>query len=174
MLGWLGFFMFSGAYVAIFDIDARDELPSELGADDSTVALVAVAILVTVIAPIAEEFFFRGYFFGALRNWKGPMVAAIVTGLVFGAIHAGSSPAPFLVPLAVFGFVLCLITWRTQSLYPAIVLHALNNSLALGVSQGWDWQIPVLMLGANAAIAAVILPLGGARRQSPAPAAAPA
>ena len=117
-----------------------------MGASESTVALLAVAVLVCVIAPIAEEVFFRGYFFNALRSWRGLWPAAILTGLVFGAIHIGSAPVPFLVPLAVFGFVLCLLYWRTGSLYPCIALHALNNSLAFGVSQHWDWQIPVLMV----------------------------
>ena len=37
----------------------------------------------------------------------------------------------------VFGFVLCLLYVWTDSLLPCIVLHALNNALALGVSQDW-------------------------------------
>ena len=61
--------------------------------------------------------------------------AAIITGLVFGAIHAGSAPAGFLCRSPFFGFVLCLLYWRTGSLYPCIALHALNNSLAFGVTR---------------------------------------
>jgi membrane protease YdiL (CAAX protease family) len=170
VLGWFGFLLFSGAWVALLDIKERDRLPDELGASDSTVALLSVAVLVCVLAPVAEEFFFRGYFFSALRAWKGPLLAAVLTGIVFGAIHAGSAPLPFLVPLMVFGFVLCLIYWRTRSLYPCIALHSLNNSLAFGVSQHWDWQIPVLMVAALAVIGAAVLPLGGLRRAAPAPA----
>jgi membrane protease YdiL (CAAX protease family) len=166
LAAWVAFFVFSAAWIAALGIEERDDLPQELGADDSALALGGVAVLVTVVAPIAEEFFFRGYFFAALRRWKGVWVAALLTGITFGAIHAGSAPAGYLVPLALFGFLLCLLYWRTGSLYPCIVLHALNNSLALGVSQGWSWQIPLLMLGANAAIAAVLVPLG---RRSPPP-----
>jgi membrane protease YdiL (CAAX protease family) len=164
-LSWFGFICFSAAWVAALNIKEKDRLPDELGADESTVALVSVAVLVCVLAPIAEEFFFRGYFFSALRSWKGLWPAAAITGLVFGAIHIGSAPVAYLVPLAVFGFVLCLLYWRTGSLYPCIVLHALNNCLAFGVSQHWDWQIPVLMVGALIVISAVILPLGGVRRR---------
>jgi membrane protease YdiL (CAAX protease family) len=170
VLTWFGFLLFSAIWVAALGIKERDRLPDELGASSSSVALISVALLVCVLAPVAEEFFFRGFFFNALRAWKGPLLAAILTGLVFGGVHAGSAPAPFLVPLAVLGFGLCLLYWRTGSLYPCIVLHSLNNSLAFGVSQHWGWQIPVLMLGANALIAAVILPLGGVRRGQPAPA----
>jgi membrane protease YdiL (CAAX protease family) len=160
LLGWLAFVVFSAIWVAALNIHQRDDLPKELGAGNGPLALVAVGILVAVIAPIAEEFFFRGYFFTALRSWKGVWPAAIITGVVFGAIHAGSAPIGYLVPLAAFGIVLCLIYWRTNSLYPCMSLHALNNSLAFGVSQHWSWQIPLVMLGANLAIGAIVLPLG--------------
>jgi hypothetical protein len=103
-----------------------------------------VALLVAVIAPVAEEFFFRGFFFGALRNWKGPWPAAVITGLVFGGIHAGSSDPAYLVPLAGFGFALCALYVKTGSLYPCIGLHCANNSVAFGVTQNWSWQIPAL------------------------------
>ena len=42
---------------------------------------------------------------------------------------------------------------KTRSLYPSIVLHAINNSIAFGVTQDWDWQIPVLLAAALALIA---------------------
>jgi membrane protease YdiL (CAAX protease family) len=123
--------------------------------------MVAVAALVAVVAPMAEELFFRGYFFTALRNWRGLWPAAIITGLVFGAIHAGSSPAGFLAPLALLGFLLCLLYERTGSLYPCIALHSLNNSVAFGVGQHWGWQIAVLAAASLTAIATVLI---GVRR----------
>ena len=168
---WVGFFVFTGIWINALGIHQRDQLPKELGVDRSTAALVVVTFLVTVMAPIAEEFFFRGYFFTALRSWKGPWVAAVITGVVFGAIHGGSAPVGYLVPLSVFGFGLCLLYWRTRSLYPCMSLHALNNSLALGVSQHWSWQIPVVMVAANLVIAGIMLPIG---RAGPAAAPAPA
>ena len=76
--------------------NTEETLPKELGAEDSDVALVSVALLVCVLAPLAEEFFFRGYFFTALRSWRGMWPAALITGLVFGGIHAGSSDPAFL------------------------------------------------------------------------------
>jgi hypothetical protein len=164
--GYVAFVVLSYAWLsAIGQTNAKDTITDDLGAKGSTAALIGVAFVVTVLAPLAEELFFRGYFFTALRSWKGVWPAAILTGLVFGGIHVGSAPAPFLVPLAVFGFLLCLLYWRTGSLYPCIVLHALNNCLAFGVSQNWDWQIPVLMVAALTVIAGLILPFGGVRRR---------
>jgi CAAX protease family protein len=153
VLAWLSFYVFTAAFVALVGASPNeDQLPKELGVDDSTAALVAVAFLVSVVAPIAEEFFFRGFFFAALRNWRGVWPAAIITGLVFGSIHVGSAETALLLPLAFFGFVLCLLRERTGSLYPCIVLHSANNSLAFGVSQHWSWQIPLLFICALALI----------------------
>jgi CAAX protease family protein len=162
-LGWmavafLAFYVVTVVWVAIVGADTDDtKLPDELGVDRSTVALLAAAFLVSVVAPIAEEFFFRGFFFGALRNWKGVWPAAIITGLVFGAIHVGSADTALLPPLAFFGFTLCLLRERTGSLLPCIVLHCANNSLAFGVSQDWGWQIPVLFVVALAIITLAVL-----------------
>ncbi len=158
--GWIvaayaGFIAFSAAWVALLQIDEKDDLPAELGADKSTAALIAVAFLVTVVAPIAEELFFRGYFFAALRNWKGFWPAALITGAVFGGIHAGSAPVGYLVPLGIFGVVLCALYVRTRSLYPCITLHAINNSIAFGATQSWSWQVPLLLAASLATIGSI-------------------
>jgi membrane protease YdiL (CAAX protease family) len=157
VLTWLAFLVFTAIWVSVIGADQTDdELPKSLGVNDSDVALVSVALLVCVGAPIVEEFFFRGFFFGALQSWRGVMPAALITGAVFGLIHAGSSDPAFLLPLAFFGFALCLLRLRTRSLYPCIGTHALNNSLAFGASQSWDWQILPLLAGSLALIALVL------------------
>jgi membrane protease YdiL (CAAX protease family) len=164
------FYIVTAAWVAIVGGNTNDEkLPDDLGANRSTVALLAVAFLVSVVAPIAEEFFFRGFFYGALRNWRGVLPAAIITGLVFGAIHAGSADWQFLLPLGVFGFLLCLLRERTGSLYPCIVLHCANNSLAFGVSQDWGWEIPVLFVVALSFIGLAALAVRARWTPAPAP-----
>ena len=80
------------------------------------------------MAPIAEELFFRGFVFTAFRRTLGMPVAAVLTGAIFGAIHLGGTDIEFIVPLAVFGALLCLLYVWTDSLLPCIVLHALNNA----------------------------------------------
>jgi membrane protease YdiL (CAAX protease family) len=162
-LGWMAlafvaFYLVTVIWVQIVGGNTDDKkLVTDLGVDRSTIAMLSVAFLVAVVAPIAEEFFFRGFFFGALRNWRGVWPAAIITGLVFGAIHVSSSSATFLVPLAFFGFLLCVLRARTGSLYPGIVLHCANNSLAFGVSQDWGWEIGALFVAALAIIATLAL-----------------
>jgi hypothetical protein len=176
VLAVIGYYVVTAIYGAIFHLHGKDKLPSELGVTHSTAALIGAAIFVCVVAPIAEEVFFRGFVFGALRHLKitvagrdlGVWVAAVVTGILFGAVHLSSAPIQYLIPLGFLGFVLCLVRWRTGSLYPCIALHSANNALALGVNQlGWTApEIIALILGAWLTVAAITGPLA---RRSPRP-----
>jgi len=151
-------------------VHTKEKLLEQLGAGEGTTLLLLSAALTCVIAPFCEEFLFRGFIYTALCNWRGPWPAAILTGLVFGGVHAGSAPAVDLVPLAALGFALCLLYRRTGSLYPCIAAHSLNNSLAFGALESWGWQIPVLMATSLAAIALVVLALRRAGLITPPPA----
>ena len=87
-------------------------------------------LLIVIAAPISEEVCFRGMLFGGLRERLPRVAAALLAGLVFGALHAltGVTAVP---PLIVFGFVLSLLYEKTGSIVPGILLHMLNNSVAL-------------------------------------------
>jgi uncharacterized protein len=150
LLTLVAFLIFSVVWATLFHA-GKEKLLEQLGVGESTALLLLSAGLTCVIAPICEEFLFRGFIFTALRNWRGTWPAASITALAFGAVHAGSAPAVDLVPLAALGFGLCLLYRYTGSLYPCIAAHSLNNSLAFGSLENWGWQIPVLM-GASLAV----------------------
>ena len=164
-----GYYIVTAIYSVLLRLHGSDKLPSDLGVNKSTAALVAASVFVCVIAPIAEEFFFRGFIFGVLRGWRivvagrniGVWVAAVITGILFGLAHTGSASGQYLVPLGFLGFVLCLVRWRTGSLYPCMALHAINNSLALGINElGWNAaEILGLVAGSLLVIAAITGPL---------------
>jgi len=175
---WIGFFVTSAIWAAALGLKEQQTLPDELGADGSLLNALLVIVLVTVIAPLGEELFFRGFFFGALRNWHGPILAAVLSGLVFGLVHAGSAPVGYLVPLAIFGFGLCMLYELTGSLYPAIALHALNNSIALGANQEYGAGVIVAMMVGSTIVALLVARLlarviGERRPAQPASAPAP-
>jgi CAAX protease family protein len=152
------FWIFSAVWLSLLGVSSKDHSLDELG--QSTAAIVAGAILVTLIAPVAEEFLFRGYIYMALRRWAGVWGGAAVTGAMFGALHFDPSgrPLAFLVPLAVFGFVLCIVREKTGSLLPCIALHSINNALAYGVTEGWPaWAIALLAAGGLAVLGLVLL-----------------
>ncbi len=149
------FLLVSVIWAAVFHPE-EEHLLKQLGTDESTALLLLSAGLTCVVAPMCEEILFRGYVFTALRNWHGTWPAAVITGIVFGAVHAGSAPALDLVPLAGLGFGLCLLYRYTGSLYPCFVAHSLNNSIAFASLENWGWQYPVLIVSALAAIAAIV------------------
>jgi membrane protease YdiL (CAAX protease family) len=147
----LTYFLFSLIWAEAFST-SKEKLLEQLGANETTTLLVLSAALTCVIAPIAEEFLFRGYIFTALRNWRGTLPAAIITGLLFGAVHAGSAPAIDLVPLAALGFGLCLLYRASGSLYPCIAAHCVNNSIAFASLESWVWWKALVLLAAAFAV----------------------
>jgi uncharacterized protein len=107
-----------------------DKLPDDLGIKESTLLAVLAGVFVIGIAPLAEEFFFRGFLFQAFRESWGVWIAAPASGLIFGAVHFQFDK---LVPLAILGTALAVLFHRTRSLWPCILLHALNNTFAFVV-----------------------------------------
>jgi membrane protease YdiL (CAAX protease family) len=166
------FVLFSVIWAAVFNVK-EEKLLETLGANESTLLLVLSAALTCVVAPIGEEFLFRGFIFTALRNWRGTWTAAAITGALFGLVHVGSAPALDLVPLAGLGVGLCLLYRATGSLYPCIAAHALNNSLAFGGLEHWSWTSVALLMIASLLVLAtlgLVLTRAGVTSREPAPA----
>lgn len=95
--------------------------------------LFLLVLLAVVMAPLAEEFVFRGLLFTALRNTRlGTLGSAIVLSAIFAVLHWGYS-SQNLVALMGLGLLFAYIVWRTGSLWPAVVGHAANNLVAVMV-----------------------------------------
>jgi hypothetical protein len=131
-LGITSFFVFAAIYSVLLNPDVEQSVAEDLGADDGSFGLIAAGFMIICVAPFCEEFFFRGFFYGALRSKFPVIVAALIDGLVFGVIHfeGGTDAWMVIPPLAFLGFTFCLVYERTRSLYPVIALHSLNNSIA--------------------------------------------
>jgi uncharacterized protein len=112
------------AYVAIFGEPKQEDIAEKLG------PVAVQVLLIATIVPICEETCFRGMLFGGLRERMPRFAAALVSGLIFGALHAttGVTAVP---PLMIFGVILGLLYEKTGSIVPGIILHMLNNSIAL-------------------------------------------
>jgi hypothetical protein len=150
-LGYLAYWIAAAVYSLFVGGEADQQVLDELHVDDSTLRLVAASALVIVVAPIAEEFFFRGFFYRALRTRLTVWVAALLDGVLFGLIHAGGTDLKALPVLAVLGFIFCLVYERTGTLFAPIGLHALNNTLVMGVvTEEWGvtWAVGGTMLAA--------------------------
>ncbi|MGK2740672.1 lysostaphin resistance A-like protein [Tepidicaulis sp. LMO-SS28] len=86
-----------------------------------------------VLAPIAEEIYFRGILFGWLKRHLGALVSALLTSLFFALVHTNYlmddmiATLLALAQIGTLGFLAALLYQRTGSLLPAILLHMTNN-----------------------------------------------
>ena len=95
------------------------------------VGLLLSILLVAVTPAICEEIFFRGYVQRNLERAAGVVWGIALTGLVFGLFHLRLTQV---LPLAILGVYFAYLTWRTGSLWIPIVLHFINNAIALVVA----------------------------------------
>jgi membrane protease YdiL (CAAX protease family) len=89
--------------------------------------LVLALALGGVVAPLAEEVFFRGYLYAGLRERFGKGWALVASAAIFTVVHFTPGVFP---PIFVIGLVLAGLYEITGSLWPSIALHAAVNSLA--------------------------------------------
>jgi uncharacterized protein len=128
-LGWMALaFVFYLAFTIFYSLVITE--PKQKDIAESFGPTGIQILLIVIAAPISEEVCFRGMLFGGLREKLPRLAAALITGLVFGGLHAltGVTAVP---PLIVFGFLLALLYEKTGSIVPGILLHMLNNSIAL-------------------------------------------
>lgn len=169
-LGWavggtVCFYVFAGIYASLVPIDVDQGVTDDLGADKGTFGLIAAGLMVMIVAPFAEEVFYRGFFYRALRSRFPVLAAASIDGLVFGLIHynfEGAEALLLLPPLAVLGFLFCLVFEKTGSLFPVIGMHAFNNAIAYAAQADGGWRVSVVV-GPLVLAACVLAPrfLGG-------------
>lgn len=90
----------------------------------------AFFIFAAVIAPIFEEFVFRGVLLRALKPY-GNGLAIFFTGIFFGVFHGNLSQCFY---AAAIGIALGYIADVTDSLIPTTVIHILVNSVSGGIT----------------------------------------
>lgn len=84
-----------------------------------------------IVAPVVEEIFFRGFVFAGLRGRYGWRRAALISSALFALIHAVPTAV---LPIFILGCIFAYLYQRSGSIWPAILMHAATNSLALGAA----------------------------------------
>ena len=106
------------AFSAIVLQPKQEDIGKELGVCNPGIGIAIVAVLsIVVLAPIAEELFFRGFFFAGLRSRWSLWPSALLSGAIFGLVHAPTGPTAA-IPLAGLGVGLAWLYNKTGSLYP--------------------------------------------------------
>lgn len=104
---------------------------------EGPVAFLLLLVTAGVIAPVIEELFFRGFLFGMYRRRQNAFIAYTVSSVVFTLLHlepGRMTPAQMgglAVGILMLAFILSFVFDRTESLYPSMLAHALNNATGL-------------------------------------------
>lgn len=91
-----------------------------------------------VIPAVCEEMFFRGYLlrtYSALGVWR----AVIMNSLLFGLLHGSVIRLPITFTI---GVILSLLALKTGSLIPSMVVHFVNNAVAVTLANGLSRLFP--------------------------------
>jgi len=101
-------------------------------------AMVMILVDAVFIAPMCEEFLFRGFFYGVGKRFLGPISAGLLSAALFAAFHLNLGS---LASLFVLAICLNLAYERTGSLFVPMCMHAFFNFANLffifGQAQGW-------------------------------------
>lgn len=128
VVAWIGASLVSAAVVILLEslgVQAEPQAAEQaLGLVEPWVAVLAIVLL----APIAEELFFRGVVFNAFLRERGPRLAYLGSAALFAVIHLSIVA---LIPIFLLGLALAWVYDRTGSILAPIVMHAVVNGASV-------------------------------------------
>ena len=141
LLLWGVFFMLSTSVVLEPLLSLMPEVPNVYGRGAWAI------VTVVVMAPLFEEVIFRGVLLESTRARYGVVAAWLLSSAIFGIVHVHPT---VVVNAFVMGLVLAFIYLRTDSLWSAIILHAVNNGIAyLALIAGHGNSMLIDMVGSR-------------------------
>lgn len=116
----------------------------EFLAFNSSVEALLVILGAVLLAPLVEEIVFRGFFQQQLeQGYRDPTKAILFSSLLFTILHFNPW---WSLQIYLLGMVLGFLAWRTGSIWPSLVIHAVNNCLALWFAnapeESFAWYAP--------------------------------
>ena len=109
----------------------------DLGIADpqNIISEIAIFGMLVILPPIYEEIFFRGFVFHLFKKYSGIIVSFISTSILFGVAHLEYGNLNWIaaVDTLLFSGFLIYISQKHKSIYSAMLLHALKNSIAFYV-----------------------------------------
>jgi membrane protease YdiL (CAAX protease family) len=128
MLLSLAFNFLYGLFLGLFGLRIQPDLAPLLAQLSSPWLLLIGG---AVVAPVVEELFFRGFVFAGLRPRYGWQKAALISSALFALIHLIPTA---IIPIFILGYIFAYLYHRSNSIWPAILMHAATNGLALGAA----------------------------------------
>ena len=126
---------------------------------------IIIAFSAVFLASFVEEMLFRGFVQTSLERQFDITKAVMSTALLFVIFHFNPW---WSIQVMIFGIILGVVAWKSNSIYPAILMHAINNSIALLMSninpKYFEWyvyknhvSIPILIVAIVATVLGIKL-----------------
>ena len=131
VLAWFGAMAVSAVVVLVLESVGVTPEPQAAEQAIASVEPWLVVVAIVILAPIAEEVFFRGVVYNAWLRERGPRWAFIGSSALFAVIHASLVAV---LPILLLGMVLAWIYRRTGSLLAPIFLHATFNGMSVALA----------------------------------------
>ncbi len=120
-------FIVSFLYVFLLNSLFGIEAPSskiEVLVRNGSISSNTLLVIVTLIAPLSEEIFFRGFLYQAFKKSWGVNAGLFLSSFLFAAVHLEIYS---FIPIMIIGWLLAYVFEKTKSLMPAIFLHGVYN-----------------------------------------------
>ena len=165
-------------YAVVAGVEARDawndqlvELTKGMAEKIQSVPWWTIGLCLAFAPAVCEEFFFRGMLQRSLlKNWS-PWKAILLSAVVFGGFHTISNSVVAidrLIPTTLVGLVLGYLAYKSDSILPGMILHAVHNACVSYlayfqpqlVKQSWfpeDETLPLMWVGVAGLVAVTSL-----------------
>jgi membrane protease YdiL (CAAX protease family) len=95
---------------------------------ESTLDWILAILGVVVAAGFAEESLFRGFILVSLEQRGDVTKAVLLSSATWALIHI----VPYwAIQIFIIGVFFGFLSWRTQSIFPSVIMHGVNNFIAL-------------------------------------------
>lgn len=119
---------FGGLIAKLFGASASKSIAQLLaGLLHTSWIAVAVFFLIAILAPVCEEYFFRGAIFGLASANANPWAGVIVASLLFAILHFNFRMIPYYL---LFSAMNCWLMVKTKTLAAPIAAHVTVNASA--------------------------------------------
>ena len=106
------------------NMEVLENLNHALYKDEFLINLFVVALM----PAICEEMLFRGFIFTSFKSKKSANMAIIGSAILFGFMHIDFIR---IIPTAILGVILAYAVYKTESIFVAMLIHFINNGLAV-------------------------------------------
>ncbi len=105
-----------------------------------SVGLFILEIILTGVLPgVCEEFTNRGGIVTALRGSFTPAQTIVLGGVIFGLFHQNITQVFY---TFCFGMLMTALTLKTKSIFPAMLVHFMNNTLSVYIDFSSAYGLP--------------------------------